>query len=57
MYVALREAMNAHGLKVREDEMDPWHGAQKSAGACDTTECILQSHLSKLCIFACVLQQ
>jgi phosphonatase-like hydrolase len=31
IYVALREAMNAHGLKVQEHEMDPWHGAQKSA--------------------------
>jgi phosphonatase-like hydrolase len=31
IYVALRESMNKYGLKVSEDEMHPWHGAQKSA--------------------------
>lgn len=30
MYVALREAMNAHGLNVGEDEMHSWHGVQKT---------------------------
>eukprot|EP01126_Amoeba_proteus_P023689 TRINITY_DN2378_c0_g1_i3.p1 TRINITY_DN2378_c0_g1~~TRINITY_DN2378_c0_g1_i3.p1 ORF type:complete len:252 (+),score=26.67 TRINITY_DN2378_c0_g1_i3:168-923(+) len=29
VYSALRSAMNQHGLAVKEEEMDPWHGAQK----------------------------
>mmetsp|Transcript_83898 Transcript_83898/g.251439 ORF Transcript_83898/g.251439 Transcript_83898/m.251439 type:complete len:319 (-) Transcript_83898:670-1626(-) len=30
VYVTLRECLNAAGLTVSEDDMHPWHGAQKS---------------------------
>lgn len=30
VYIALRSAMNKHGLGVTLDEMEPWHGIQKS---------------------------
>eukprot|EP01127_Copromyxa_protea_P023436 TRINITY_DN8759_c0_g1_i1.p1 TRINITY_DN8759_c0_g1~~TRINITY_DN8759_c0_g1_i1.p1 ORF type:complete len:241 (+),score=44.76 TRINITY_DN8759_c0_g1_i1:90-725(+) len=29
VYESLRQAMNAYDLKVSEEEMGPWHGAQK----------------------------